>query len=187
MSWCGRDAQTAPVGLGHLGWDGQGNLRAWKLDPTGTRGHSATSRSRELTLVASFSLWLGSGAVAEEGRDLGLGAMKKDPPPCPEGVPTPIQPASESRGPPLHFQAVFAPSPPPTTGLTQPQAPPCFGPLLSPGGHWTFVTLGASARSWRPTAGLRPWGFNQQEAPAGQGVGQRAEWLLACPPAPALS
>ena len=42
--------------------------------------------SRELTLVASFSLWLGSGAVAEEGRDLGLRAMKKDPPPCPEGA-----------------------------------------------------------------------------------------------------
>lgn len=25
MSWCGRESQTAPVRLGHLGWDGQGN------------------------------------------------------------------------------------------------------------------------------------------------------------------
>lgn len=44
MSWCGRESQTAPVRLGHVGWDGQGNLRAWKLDPTGTLGHSAASR-----------------------------------------------------------------------------------------------------------------------------------------------
>lgn len=36
--------------------------------------------SRELAPVASFSLWLGLGAVAEEGRDLGLRSMEKDTP-----------------------------------------------------------------------------------------------------------
>lgn len=36
--------------------------------------------SRELTPVASFSLWLGSGAVAEEGKDLGLRSTEKDAP-----------------------------------------------------------------------------------------------------------
>ena len=36
--------------------------------------------SRELAPVASFSLWLGLGAVAEEGRDLGRRSMEKDTP-----------------------------------------------------------------------------------------------------------
>ena len=48
----------------------------------GQRGPGGSSR--ELTLVASFSLWLGSEAVAEEGRDLGLRSMEKDAP-CARG------------------------------------------------------------------------------------------------------
>ena len=46
-----------------------------ELGAAGTWGSS-----RELTPVASFSLWLGSGAVAEEGRDLGLRSTEKDAP-----------------------------------------------------------------------------------------------------------
>lgn len=56
-----------------------GVWRSW-----GWRGPGGSSR--ELTPVASFSLWLGSGAVAEEGRDLGLRSTEKDAPLRPEGV-----------------------------------------------------------------------------------------------------
>lgn len=43
MSWCGRESQTAPVRLGHLGWDGQGN-QSLETRPDWDSPASAASR-----------------------------------------------------------------------------------------------------------------------------------------------
>lgn len=51
MSWCGRESQTAPVRLGHLGWDGQEETKG-PGDPTDWDS-PALSRSRQTRPLCS--------------------------------------------------------------------------------------------------------------------------------------
>ena len=81
---------------------------------------------------------------------------------------TPIQSASESQDPAPHIlKATFTPTA--TTGSMQPQTPPWLGPVLSP--QWSLVTLGAPARSWRPTCWAAPLGLQPAGGPSRPGGG----------------
>lgn len=85
MAW-GRSRDAEHRARHGLRWRPREDRQSSILRGTGWRFGGAGGRqgpggsSRELAPVASFSLWLGLGAVAEEGRDLGLRSMEKDAP-----------------------------------------------------------------------------------------------------------
>lgn len=102
-------------------------------------------------------------------------------------LPTPIQPASEFRGPPLHSQALFAPLPPPgprSLKLRPGSVRSCVSRRSLDTRHPWGLGQVLEANCWAAPLGLQPAGGPSRP---GGGTGRRGSWHAPspCPVPPA--